>query len=71
MIETATPLAATSKHVLPNGVRVLLDPMPHAHSAAIGFWVDTGSRDEPVELAGACHFLEQGQTCNGAAAECN
>ncbi len=52
------PLAATFKHTLPNGVRVLLDPMPHAHSAAIGFWVDTGSREEPAALEGACHFLE-------------
>ena len=58
MTETLSPLAATTKHVLPTGVRVLLDPMPHAHSAAIGFWVDTGSREEPAELAGACHFLE-------------
>lgn len=58
MTDTISPLAATTKHVLPNGVRVLLDPMPHAHSAAIGFWVDTGSREEPAHLAGACHFLE-------------
>lgn len=55
---SSAPLAATTKHTLPNGVRVLLDPMPHAHSAAIGFWVDTGSREEPEALAGACHFLE-------------
>lgn len=55
---STAPLAATTKHTLPNGVRVLLDPMPHAHSAAIGFWVDTGSREEPEPLEGACHFLE-------------
>ncbi|MEB3283920.1 MAG: pitrilysin family protein [Candidatus Sericytochromatia bacterium] len=47
-----------TKVTLPNGVRVLLDEMPHAQSAALGFWVDVGSRDEPLELAGACHFLE-------------
>ena len=27
-------------------------------SAAVGFWVGTGSRDEPDALAGASHFLE-------------
>ncbi|MEB3328485.1 MAG: insulinase family protein, partial [Candidatus Sericytochromatia bacterium] len=47
-----------TKVVLSNGVRVLLDPLPHARSAAIGFWLDTGSRDEPDALAGTCHFLE-------------
>jgi predicted Zn-dependent peptidase len=52
---TSTPV---TKIVLSNGVRVLLDPMPHARSAAIGFWLDTGSRDEPEGLEGACHFLE-------------
>lgn len=59
MTDTLPRSAATSrKHVLPNGVRVLIDDMPHVHSAAIGFWVDTGSREEPAELNGACHFLE-------------
>ncbi|MEB3196153.1 MAG: pitrilysin family protein [Candidatus Sericytochromatia bacterium] len=50
--------APVSKVTLPNGVRVLLDWMPQARSAAIGFWLDTGSCDEPAGLEGACHFLE-------------
>ena len=32
--------------------------MPGVRSVAAGFWVGTGSRDEPAELAGASHFLE-------------
>ncbi len=32
--------------------------MPSLRSVAVGFWVGTGSRDEPSELAGASHFLE-------------
>ena len=32
--------------------------MPGVRSVAAGFWVGAGSRDEPVELAGASHFLE-------------
>jgi len=43
---------------LPNGLRIITEHMPSIQSAAIGCWVDTGSRDEnPIE-AGASHFLE-------------
>ena len=43
---------------LANGLRVVIEPMPHVASAAAGFLVRTGSRDEPPELAGVSHFLE-------------
>lgn len=32
--------------------------MPHVRSVSIGFWLDTGARDESDDLAGAAHFLE-------------
>ena len=32
--------------------------MADVRSVAVGFWVGTGSRDEPDERAGASHFLE-------------
>jgi predicted Zn-dependent peptidase len=32
--------------------------MAEVRSVAVGFWVGSGSRDEPAELAGASHFLE-------------
>ena len=32
--------------------------MPDVRSVTAGFWVGTGSRDEPAELFGASHFLE-------------
>ena len=32
--------------------------MADVRSVAVGFWVGTGSRDEPAERAGASHFLE-------------
>src|SRR5579864_5258509 len=41
-----------------NGVRVVTEAMPEVRSASVGFWIGVGSRDEPVELAGASHFLE-------------
>lgn len=46
------------EHTLSNGLRIVIEPMPHVQSAAGGFLVRTGSRDETPELAGASHFLE-------------
>jgi predicted Zn-dependent peptidase len=43
---------------LDSGIRVVTESLPALRSAAIGFWVGTGSRDEPDALAGASHFLE-------------
>ncbi len=45
-------------HTLPNGLNIVAEPDPNAHSAAIGFFVKTGARDEPSELMGVSHFLE-------------
>ncbi len=43
---------------LDNGVRVITETMPEVRSLAIGCWVDTGTRDELPNEAGAAHFLE-------------
>lgn len=43
---------------LPNGLRVITERMPGIRSAAIGVWLDTGTRDEQENEAGASHFLE-------------
>lgn len=43
---------------LESGLRVVTESLPALRSAAVGFWVGTGSRDEPDDLAGASHFLE-------------
>jgi predicted Zn-dependent peptidase len=43
---------------LASGVRLATEAMSDVRSVAIGFWVGTGSRDEPEPLAGASHFLE-------------
>jgi predicted Zn-dependent peptidase len=45
-------------HRLPNGLEIIAECNPDAYSAAIGFFVNTGSRDENPELAGVSHFLE-------------
>jgi predicted Zn-dependent peptidase len=43
---------------LASGLRVVTESLPHLRSAAVGFWVGTGSRDEPAPRAGVSHFLE-------------
>ncbi len=44
--------------VLPCGIRLVTETMADVRSVAVAYWVGTGSRDEPAELAGASHFLE-------------
>lgn len=44
--------------VLDNGLRVVGEISPGSHSAAVGFFVRTGARDEPTEVMGVSHFLE-------------
>ena len=43
---------------LPNGLRVITEDMPGIRSVAVGCWIDTGTRDENPNEAGASHFLE-------------
>jgi predicted Zn-dependent peptidase len=43
---------------LENGLEVLAECNPAAHSAAVGFFVKTGARDESDAVAGVSHFLE-------------
>jgi len=52
-------MSATFKHAtLPNGLTVIGEILPGAHTAAIGFFVKTGARDETAEVMGVSHFLE-------------
>jgi predicted Zn-dependent peptidase len=44
--------------VLPNGIRVLTERMPHVRSIAVGVWVETGSRREPESRGGMSHLIE-------------
>jgi len=45
-------------HRLANGLEIVAECNPEAHSEALGFFVKTGSRDESDEIAGVSHFLE-------------
>ncbi len=44
--------------VLPNGLIVLTERMDHLRSVAMGVWIKSGSRCEPVETNGISHFVE-------------
>ena len=46
------------KTVLPNGLTVLTESMPHMRSVAMGVWMATGSRDEQPAQNGLSHFVE-------------
>jgi predicted Zn-dependent peptidase len=46
------------KNVLSNGLRVVSEELPHFHSAAVGVWLNVGSRDETGAENGLTHFLE-------------
>lgn len=43
---------------LPNGARLLTEEVPGVRSAALGFFVGVGSRDERPGENGAAHFIE-------------
>ena len=43
---------------LPNGFRIVSEPMPGLASAAVGIWIMAGARHELAEQNGIAHFLE-------------
>jgi predicted Zn-dependent peptidase len=44
--------------VLPSGLRIVTEEVSSVRSAAVGIWVNVGSRDEAPAVAGASHCLE-------------
>jgi predicted Zn-dependent peptidase len=46
------------RQLLPNGLTIITEKMPHIRSASIGIWIETGSRDEDPEWNGISHFIE-------------
>jgi predicted Zn-dependent peptidase len=46
------------RDVLPNGLRVLTERIPHVRSVSIGVWLTRGSRHEPEAQSGIAHFVE-------------
>ena len=48
----------TEIETLPNGVRLVTERIDTVRSAALGFWIAGGSREENPEESGAAHFIE-------------
>jgi predicted Zn-dependent peptidase len=46
------------KDVLPNGLTLLTESMPHVRSVAVGVWLKRGSRHETPQQTGISHFIE-------------
>lgn len=46
------------KSILDNGIRVVTEQMPEAHSVSVGAWIVNGSRHESSDIAGISHFVE-------------
>jgi predicted Zn-dependent peptidase len=46
------------RHVLPNGLRVLVVPLPHTRSVTVALYFGTGSRYEAAHEQGIAHLVE-------------
>lgn len=46
------------KTVLPSGLRVVSEEIPHVRSVSVGIWLNSGSRDEHKATNGISHFIE-------------
>jgi len=49
---------SVKRSVHASGLRIVTEEVPSVRSAAVGIWVNVGSRDEAPATAGASHFLE-------------
>ncbi|MCK5350994.1 insulinase family protein, partial [bacterium] len=67
---TARSGAGVVKEILPNGLRVIIEPLREFSSVSIGIWILTGSRDEKTSQSGISHLIEhlafKGTSCRTA-----
>src|SRR3954470_14854376 len=47
-----------TREVLPGGLRLITESMPHVRSVSIGVWLTRGSRHEAETQSGIAHFVE-------------
>jgi len=58
MPEVAAVPAEIRRTVLPNGLRIITEVMPHVRSVSVGIWLGSGARLEAPQETGICHFIE-------------
>jgi predicted Zn-dependent peptidase len=54
----STSDACYRKTALASGIRVVTEEIPHVRSVSVGFWIETGSRNETQAQNGISHFIE-------------
>lgn len=54
----ATGTLNYQKTILPNGLTIISESIPHVRSVSVGVWICTGTRFESREKNGVAHFLE-------------
>ncbi|HLA77677.1 MAG TPA: pitrilysin family protein [Vicinamibacteria bacterium] len=52
------PSTQVVKETLGNGITLITEAMPQVRSVAVGVWLKRGSRHEPEDRHGICHFIE-------------
>lgn len=57
-INASASQSVYKKTTLDNGIRIITETIPYVHSVSVGFWVNTGSRDESRRVNGISHFIE-------------
>jgi predicted Zn-dependent peptidase len=57
-LTTVHPEERCQTAILPNGLTVLLEPLPYLRSVSAGIWIKAGSANETAEQSGISHFLE-------------
>jgi predicted Zn-dependent peptidase len=50
--------ATYQKTILPSTIRIVTEEIPHVRSLSLGFWIESGSRDEVPDNNGISHFIE-------------
>ena len=57
-IPPSSNLPPPTRHLLPNGVRVVVQEYPAGQAVALQLWVRAGARDENTQELGLAHYLE-------------
>jgi predicted Zn-dependent peptidase len=56
--DTIPPVQNWMLTELDSGERIISERLEHVRSAAVGYWIGAGSRDETDAKAGVSHFIE-------------
>jgi zinc protease len=58
MVRARLPRPASRRFTLPNGLRIVLAPLPDSPTASVWVWYRVGSKNERPGITGASHWVE-------------